>query len=89
MINNAIVVDYDPFAMESRVSVVTDGHQEQANVCSEVSELAEKLIALAYEYNTYAVKIRAPFAITSEVRRVIEQNEKGLYSNNKISVEGI
>ena len=89
MTNNAIIVNYDPFAMESKVSIFTNGNQEQVNICSEIGELAEKLIALAYQYNTYAVKIHAPFATTSEIKRAVEQNEKSTYSNNKIDIEGI
>lgn len=89
MITNAIIVSYDPFAMESKVSIFTKDHQEQVSVCSEIGELAEKLIALAYQYNTYAVKIHAPFATTSEIKRVVEQNERNMYSNNKINIEGI
>ena len=89
MIENAIVVSHDPFAMESRVSIFTGGNQEQVSVCSEIEELAEKLIALAYQYNTYTVKIHAPFATTNEIKRIVERNEKSLYSNNKINIEGI
>lgn len=86
---NALLVDYDPFAMESRVSIYKEGEREQVTVCSNLSELTTQLTALAYEHNVYSVKFHGPFAITGEVRRAIEEYEKNLYSENKIVIEGI
>lgn len=87
--NNALIVSYDPFAMESRVSVMTDGHQEQVNVCSNISDLASKLITLAYSNNIYNIKVHGPFAILAEIKRTINEYEHNVYSENKITVEGI
>ena len=86
---NALIVSYDPFAMESRVSIYKDGQQECVPVCSNVNELVEQLTALAYENNIYSVKFHGPLAVTAEVKRAIEDYEKNLYSNNKIVIEGI
>lgn len=89
MTENSIIVSHDPFAMESRVSIFIDGQQEQVSICSEVEELAEQLVQLAYQNNTYSVKIHAPLATISEIKRVVTQSEKDIYSNNKIDIEGI
>lgn len=86
---NALLVDYDPFAMESRVSIFAEGERNQVSVCSDLTELVAQIATLAYEHNVYSVKFHGPFAITGEVRRAIEEYEKNQYSNNKITVEGI
>ena len=38
---NAIIVNYDPFAMESAVYVVDDGLQKQMKVCSDIKQKGE------------------------------------------------
>lgn len=83
---NTVVVMYDPFAFESRISVVKDGHQEQVNVSSDIQQLAEAVIGCAYEHGIDAVKIHAPFAIYSEMKRVIETSEKTLYNKNTLDI---
>jgi hypothetical protein len=80
-----IIVDYDPFSFESRVTVVKNDKQEKVVVRSELNELAETLVSLSYKYDEYNIKTRAPYAITSEIRRLIDE----LDSKNKIIVEGI
>lgn len=87
MTDEAIFVSHDPFAMESRVIVLKDNHQEQVKVCSEADELADAIIALSYENNIYNVRIHSPLAFFGEVRRNIEAKENTQYSVNKIKVE--
>lgn len=87
--NNALIVSYDPFAMESRVSIMTNGHQEQVQVCSDINELAEQLVGLAYSNNIYEIKIHGPFATVCEIKRTVNEYEKNQYSSNKILIEGI
>lgn len=87
--NDAIVISYDPFAMESRVTVVRENSNEQMNVASNMEDLTENLVNLAYKYNIYTVKTHAPLAITAEIKRNIAMLENKNYSKNKIIVEGI
>lgn len=87
--DNAIIVNYDPFAMESAVYIATDGQQAQIKVCSDINGLAETLVGLSYGHNIYDVKIHAPFATTCEIKRLVNNTEQNMYSENKISVEGI
>lgn len=86
---DAIIVNYDPFAMESAVYIVTNGKQNQIKVCSDLDGLAGALIGFAYGHSIYDVKVHAPFAVIGEVQRLINSLEKNLYSENKIIVEGI
>lgn len=89
MIESAIIVNYDPFAMESKVGIMQDGKKEYVKIASSLSSLANDLIVLSYKYDIYKVKIAAPFTIMSEISRQISELEKTNYSINKIVVEGI
>lgn len=86
---NSIIVSYDPFAMESRVTVINGELNEQVSVASDIETLAQDLVALAYKYDTYSVKTQAPLAITAEIKRQVNTLENNIYSENKITVEGI
>lgn len=86
---NALLVEYDPFAMESRVSVYKDEGREQVTVCSDINELVSQLATIAYDNDVYSVKFNGPFAVTKELERAIQEYEKNLYSSNKIVIEGI
>lgn len=85
----AIIVNYDPFAMESVVYIAKDGQQNQIKVCSDLEGLAGTLIAIAYSHDIYDIKIHAPFATTGEIQRLVTNLEQNMYSENKIMVEGI
>ena len=83
---NTVVIMYDPFALESRISVIKDGDQEQVRVSSDIQQLAEIVTGCAYEHGIDVVKIHAPFAIYSEMKRVIETVEKTLYNKNILDI---
>lgn len=87
--NEAIVVSYDPFTLESRATIIHGDSSEQQVVSSNVEELSRRLVALAYQYNIYDIKTHAPLAVTTEVKRRIAEYENNVYSENKIQVEGI
>lgn len=86
---NAIIVNYDPFAMESAVYIIEDGLQKQMKVCSDINGLVETLVGISYGSGVYSIQVHAPFAITGEIKRLVNSLEKDIYSNNKITVEGI
>lgn len=86
---NAIIVNYDPFAMESSVYIAEDGQQQQVKVCSTIEGLADALVGFAYGKNIYDIKVHAPFMTTNEIRNLVSSTEQNIYSNNKITVEGI
>lgn len=87
--NDTMIVTYDPFAMESRVTVVKGSDNEQMSVVSDIDILAENLVTLAYKYQVYNIKTHAPLAITAEIKRQVSNLENQNYSENKIVVEGI
>lgn len=90
MLNDSLIINYDPFSQDSTVYISKeDGQKKSMTISSDISGLAEALIGLAYGQNIYSIKIRAPFAITNEISRQIIQTENTLYSENKIKVEGI
>ena len=98
---NSIIVNYDPFAMESTVYILEDGLQKQMKVCSDINGLAETLVGLSYGNNIYSILIHAPLAITGEINKIQHLIDTFfvsffcpfphilMYSNNKITVEGI
>lgn len=87
--NDAIIVNYNPFAMESAVYIARDGQQNQMKVCSDLERLAGTLVDIAYGHDIYDIKIHAPFATTGEIQRLVTNLEQNTYSENKIIVEGI
>lgn len=90
MNDNAIIIDYDPFAMESRAYVMRDGNREESYiVASDISELTEKLVEVAKKHQVYNVRVRGPFAIMGEIKRSISLYEMKTYEENKITVEGL
>ncbi len=89
MIQDALIVDYDPFALESRVYTYKDGNRGQSSVYSSVEELANELVALAYQENIFYVKVNGPFMVQGQLNRLIKEQEQKEYSVNKINVGGL
>ena len=87
--NDAIIITYNPYEIESSVSIFRDGTQEFSSVYSDTQRLANDIIGLAYKNNIYEVKIHGPFSIEDEIREQINKSEQSMYSQNKITVEGI
>lgn len=83
---NTVVVMYDPFAMESRISVMKDNHREQVSVASNIEDLAGAVTSIAYQQGINSVKIHAPLSIYSEIKRQIEGAENNLYSKNTLDI---
>lgn len=67
--NDAIIVNYDPFVRESRVSIMKEGEKETIRICSEIEELSEALVGFAYGSDVYSVKVSGPFAVANEIKR--------------------
>lgn len=86
MTDNVIIVDYDPFVMESRVTICTNGQRKYTKVCSSIDELTTNLIQTAYKENIFQILMNSPFAISSQVSETIKNQEKEQYSYNKIKV---
>ncbi len=90
MKENVIIVNHNLFTLESKVSIIKeDEYQEQVSICSEVDKLAEELVSLAHENDIYSIKVNAIPAVADEIRRAVEEDEKNVYSCNKITVDGI
>lgn len=85
--NNVLVVEYDPFSMESRVSIIRGDNTTYAKVYSNIDELTENLIVLAYESDVYNIKVHGPFEIAEQLGKKINEYELNQYSQNKITVE--
>ena len=47
----AIIVNYDPFAMESTVYIARDGQQNHMKDCSDLEGLEGTLIGIAYVHD--------------------------------------
>lgn len=87
---NVFIIDYDPFAKESRISLLREGTKtNQYDIATNIPELAEVLTQFANQHQVYDVKVRAPKPIIEEIQRNITQVESRLYSTNKITVEGL
>lgn len=87
--NNAIIVNYDPFTLESRATIINGDEHEIQIVSSNVEELSRSLVILAYKHDIYNIKTHAPLAVTTEVKRRVNEFENNAYSANKITIEGI
>lgn len=83
---NTIIIDYDPFVMESRVSILNDGKREYANIHSSIEELPQNIIDLAYKNNIYDIKVNGPFSVATEIKERLKQYENTRYSTNKITM---
>lgn len=86
---NCILVDYDPFAMESRLVLIKNGEHEYKQTTSDLEQLSRNVTNLCYNSNIFIVKVSAPFKISSVLTKFIQEIESKEYSNNKIEVEEI
>lgn len=75
--------------MESRINIYKDGRQERISIHSDVNDLVNEIIRIAYDNDIYEVKTHAPFAFTSEIAKQVHKFEQAEYSQKKITVEGI
>lgn len=85
---NAIIIDYDPFGLESRVSIYRNGIQETLRVYSDIEKMAQAIIGVAYKNNTFEVKTNAPESFISGLSTIISDYELAQYSEQKIKVRG-
>ena len=86
MKEDMILIDYDPFCMESRAHVVENGIQSIIGVSSNLEDLADQIFNYCQQYNQYNVKFHAPIGIYYELKRQLETKEKDLYGANKINL---
>lgn len=87
--NNAIIVEYDPFSKDSRVCLFTNEKRQDAMVSATLEELTENLVSMAYQNNIYDVHVHAPYYVIGEIERMVGEEELNVYSANKIQVRGI
>jgi len=87
MIEDCLIIDYDPFSCESRVIVVENGQRGMMGVSSDVNNLAKELPTYCQKYNQCKVKFHAPVGIFYELKRQLEENEQTLYGENRIELE--
>ena len=87
MIQDGLIIDFDPFSRESRVIVVENGQRAITDVSSDVNELAYQLPVFCKKYNQYNVKFHAPVNIFYELQRQLEVVEQQTYGENKINLE--
>lgn len=86
---DCILIDYDPFAMESLLVLIKDGQREFKQVTSDLEQLSRNITNLCYNNNIFLVKVSAPFKISSVLTKFIQETESTEYSNNKIEIEEI
>lgn len=87
MSENMFFIDYDPFAMDSRITVYENGEPTILSAHSDIVEMAEHLVSLTNQYSIYTIKIHATKNIFHELKRLTEEKEKDRYSENKIIME--
>lgn len=90
MSDKVLIVDYDPFNMESRIAYMCASEkQDTYRVTSSIPELVEQIIGLANKLQVYNVRVNGPLAIMSEIKSKVAECEMTLFSENKITVEGL
>ena len=87
MIEDMILIDYDPFAKESRIIVVENGQRSFMAVSSDINSLARELPSYCDQYNQYNVRFHAPVNAFYELKRQLAEIEKNSYGENKINLE--
>jgi len=87
MKEDMLLVDYDPFACDSRILIMQNGVRSSIDACSDIPELSKALISYAQQYNLYNMKIHAPVNFFYELKRITEKEELNQYSENKITME--
>lgn len=87
MIEDMLLIDYDPFARDSRIIVVQNEQRSMLTACSDLPELTQALIGYTEQFNLYNVRMHAPLNTFYEFKRQLEQAEKDVYSENKITLE--
>lgn len=89
MNNNNIVVSYNPFAVQSIVSITKDGQETTTQLSSNLGEMCYRLVSLCYANNAYNLSIHAPENFYEEIERTIRGEEGRRYSNTNIKVDKI
>ena len=89
MMEDTLIVEYDPFAAESRITIYKDGKRSYASAHSSIDDLARGIIGLAYSNNIFDVKVYGPFEIERKLNEVVRCFESSEYSINKINVGGL
>lgn len=84
-----IIVTYSPFEIESHATICTEDSQALYNVPSSIGKLAEALVTLAHNHDTYNIKIQASGEFISHLAQLIIENESSTYACNKIHVTGV
>lgn len=85
--NDIFVVDYDPFGMDSRITVFQNGQSTILSAHSDIVDLADSLVSLSQEYGIYKMKVHATKNFFYELKRLTTEKEKNLYNNSRIDME--
>lgn len=86
---NNIIVSYNPFAVQSIVSITKNGQETTTQLPSNLGEMCYKLVSLCYANDAYSLSIHAPKNFYEEIERTIQGEESRRYSNTKIEVDKI
>lgn len=82
--SSMIVVNYDPFSVNSQYSVYRDDQLvEISAVSSNIEQIAAILANRSTNYSINNIKVHAPSYIFEELERVINTN----YANNNLIME--
>ena len=87
MIEDMLLIDFDPFAKESRIINISNGTRSFVTVSSDINELAEQLPIFCQDFNQYKVRFHAPINAFYELKRQLDEVERNVYGENKIELE--
>ena len=77
---NSIVINYDPFGMESQVLVTKEGSTIGKTYCkSELAALADFVVEAAHEHGIQHVYARAPQVFYDELNRLAQAAQERLF----------
>ena len=89
MIEDRLIVEYDPFIMQSRISILKDGKRSYTTSFSTIEDLSRTILKLAYEKNLYNVMVHGPFGVERQISKTVQTYEKNQYNANKINIGGL
>lgn len=87
MMEDMFIIDFDPFAHESRIIVIENGQRAMVGVSSDLNALAQELPQYCEQYNQYNVRFHAPVNAYYELKRQLADIEKNRYGETKINLE--
>ena len=87
---NTIVIDFQPFALDSTLFIFEDGLlRKKLEISSDVEKLSTALVDICYAEKVFDIQINAIDAIVFNLQKLVTKEEMNQYSIKKINIKGM